>query len=134
MKPLAIFAIAVSIAASSVSVALAADPAQPTTERNCFRVSQITNHTKGDNKTLYFGVRSKEVYRVGMSGNCLAGTTSSDPLILETHGGIDLVCRPLDLDLKVKLTGGVGATPCIIRDITKLGPEAIAALPPRIKP
>jgi hypothetical protein len=133
MKPLAILAMATTIAASSASVALAADPAQPTTQRNCFRVSQINNHTKGDNETLYLSVRSKEVYRLGMSGNCLAGATSSDPLILKVHGS-DLVCRPLDLDLKIKLTGGVGATPCIIRDITKLGPEEIAALPPKIKP
>ena len=68
-----------------------------------------------------------------MSGSCLAGVNSSDPLVLETVGGTDLVCRPLDLDLKVKLGPG-GLTPCIIKDITRLTPDQVAALPPKVRP
>ena len=48
-------------------------------------------------------------------------------------GGTDLICRPIDLNLKVKL-GNVGASPCIIKEITKLTPDQIAALPPKVKP
>ena len=44
-----------------------------------------------------------------------------------------MVCRPLDLDLKVKVGAG-GLTPCIIKDITRLTPDQVAALPPKVRP
>ena len=132
MKRLLIIASAVTLAAGASS-ALAADQTKPAASSQCFRVSQIKNHTKGDNETLYLSVRSKDVYRLGMSGSCLAGASSSDPLILKTVGGTDMVCKPLDLDLKIKMGPG-GASPCIIKDITKLTPEQITALPPKVKP
>lgn len=131
MQPL-FLALAVALAASAS--ALAADQPAPTQTSQCFRVSQIDNHTKGDNQTLYLSVRNKkEFYRLDMSGSCLAGVSSSDPLVLTPTAGTDLICRPLDLDLKVRMGGG-GLTPCIIKDIAKLTPEQVAALPPKVKP
>jgi len=124
----------VAVLSATAAPALAADPAKPAGNTQCFRVSQIQNHTKGDAKTLYLSVKPKKaVYRLGMSGSCLAGVNSSDPLVLETVGGSDLVCRPLDLDLKVRLGPG-GLTPCIIKDITRLTPDQVAALPPKVRP
>ena len=123
-----------AILCAAAAPALAADPAKPAAGPQCFRVSQIQNHTKGDAKTLYLSVKPKrQVYRLGMSGSCLAGVNSSDPLVLETVGGTDMVCRPLDLDLKVKVGAG-GLTPCIIKDITRLTPDQVAALPPKVRP
>ena len=123
-----------AILCAAAAPALAADPAKPAAGPQCFRVSQIQNHTKGDAKTLYLSVKPKrQVYRLGMSGSCLAGVNSSDPLVLETVGGSDMVCRPLDLDLKVKVGAG-GLTPCIIKDITRLTPDQVAALPPKVRP
>ena len=130
------------VAALSVSVlsvatpalAQASDPAAKTPAPACFRVSRIQNHTKGDAKTLYLRVGpQKQVFRVGVSGTCLAGVNSSDPLVLETAGGSDRVCRPLDLDLKIRIGPG-GLTPCIIKDIARLSPEQVAALPPKLRP
>ena len=132
MKRLLVMTSAFALAASALP-ALAADQAKPETGSQCFRMSQIRNHTKADDQTLYFSVGSRDVYRLDMSGACLAGTSSSDPLILETVGGTDLICRPIDLSLKVKL-GNVGVSPCIIKEITKLTPDQIAALPPKVKP
>ena len=132
MKRLLVMTSAFALAASALP-ALAADQTKPETGSQCFRMSQIRNHTKADDQTLYFSVGSRDVYRLDMSGACLAGTSSSDPLILETVGGTDLICRPIDLSLKVKL-GNVGVSPCIIKEITKLTPDQIAALPPKVKP
>ena len=132
MKRLLVMTSAFALAASALP-ALAADQAKPETGSQCFRMSQIRNHTKADDQTLYFSVGSRDVYRLDMSGACLAGTSSSDPLILETVGGTDLICRPIDLSLKVKL-GNVGVSPCIIKEITKLTPDQIAVLPPKVKP
>ncbi|WP_374578416.1 DUF6491 family protein [Phenylobacterium sp.] len=133
MQRLIVLASAAALCAAAAP-ALAADPAKPAAGPQCFRVSQIQNHTKGDAKTLYLSVKPKrQVYRLGMSGSCLAGVNSGDPLVLETVGGTDMVCRPLDLDLKVKVGAG-GLTPCIIKDITRLTPDQVAALPPKVRP
>lgn len=132
MKRLLVIASAAALAAGALP-ALAADQAKPEAGSQCFRMSQIRNHTKADNETLYFSVGARDVYRVAMSGACLAGASSSDPLIMEPVGGTDLICRPIDLNLKVKLGPG-GLSPCIIKQITKLAPEEIAALPPKVKP
>ncbi|MES3027529.1 MAG: DUF6491 family protein [Pseudomonadota bacterium] len=132
MKRLLVVTSAVALVAAAFP-ALAADQAKPETGSQCFRMSQIRNHTKADSQTLYFSVGARDVYRLDMSGACLAGTSSSDPLIMETVGGTDLICRPIDLNLKVK-TGNVGVSPCIIKEITKLTPDQVAALPPKVKP
>lgn len=100
---------------------------------SCFRISQIRNHTKADASTLLVSVGSgKSVYRWQMSGACLAAASSSDPLILEPVGGIDVVCKPIDLNVKVQV--GAIASPCIVKSIAKLTPEEVAALPKKIRP
>nr|QQZ49723.1 hypothetical protein JKL49_23225 [Phenylobacterium glaciei] len=53
-------------------------------------------------------------------------------LVVETVGGSDLVCKPIDLDLKV--AGTIGLSPCIVKSITKLTPPQIASLPRKLKP
>ncbi|WGU41314.1 DUF6491 family protein [Phenylobacterium sp. NIBR 498073] len=121
-------------AAALAAPALAQEPAKPAGPSNqCFRMSQIDNHTKGDDQTVYLSVRHRDVYRLGMSGNCLAGASSNDALVMAPTAGVDLICRPLDLDIKVHTNPGM-LSPCIIKDITKLTPEQAAALPPKIKP
>ena len=129
MNRLLPLALAVAALAAGASQALAQEPAPA---RQCFRVSQMDGHTVGDSKTLYVGVRNKDVYRVDMAGACLAGAGMGDPLVIETVGGNDLVCRPIDLDLKV--AGSIGLSPCIVKSITKLTPPQIASLPPKLKP
>jgi hypothetical protein len=126
--------LAAALTAALAGPALAQEPAKPAAASSqCFRMSQIDNHTKGDDQTLYLSVRHRDVYRLSMSGNCLAGASSNDALVMQPTAGVDLICRPLDLDLKVRTSPGM-LSPCIIKDITKLTPEQAAALPPRVKP
>ncbi|MBA4013296.1 MAG: hypothetical protein C0481_15635 [Phenylobacterium sp.] len=126
--------LAAVLTAALAAPALAQEPAKPAAASNqCFRMSQIDNHTKGDDQTVYLSVRHRDVYRLDMSGNCLAGASSNDALVMAPTAGVDLICRPLDLDLKVHTSPGM-LSPCIIKDITKLTPEQAAALPPKIKP
>ena len=101
-------------------------------QAQCFRYSQIRNHTKGDDRTLYLDVAGRSVYKISMAGACLAGATSSDPLIITRRGGSDLTCNPIDLDIKVG--GAIGPRPCIVSAITRLTPEQAAALPPKVRP
>lgn len=100
---------------------------------SCFRVSQIRNHTKADNSTLLVSVGGqKSVYRWQMAGSCLAGASSSDPLILEPATGGDVICKPIDLNVRVQI--GPIASPCILKSIHKLTPEQVAALPKKVRP
>lgn len=99
----------------------------------CFRLSQMRNHTIADDQTLYVSAGSRDVYRLDMSGACLAGATGSDPLIIKPTASTDLICKPLDLDLRVRVGPGM-ASPCIIRAITPLTPAEVAALPPKLRP
>jgi hypothetical protein len=99
---------------------------------SCFRMSQIRGHKKADNDTLLVSVGSNSVYRWEMNGNCLAGASSSDPLIMSPTSGGDVICRPIDLNLKIK-TGPI-ASPCIIKSFEKLTPDQVAALPPKSRP
>ncbi|MDO8801037.1 DUF6491 family protein [Phenylobacterium sp.] len=126
LLPLVLAATALTAGASQ---ALAQEPAAG---RQCFRVSQMDGHRVADPRTLYVGVRNKEVFRIDMHGACLAGANMGDPLVIETTGGTDLVCRPIDLDLKV--AGTIGLSPCIVKSITKLTPPQIVSLPPKLKP
>ena len=98
----------------------------------CFYSHDIRNHTIADDHTLYFDVLGRTVYRVETSGPCLAGATSSDPIITRSPPGTASVCRPLDLDLSVSKGGFTSR--CIVTNITPLSPSEVAALPPKLRP
>lgn len=133
MQSLSISA-AVAALALGAGASAAAEPAPtPASTNTCFRMSQIQNHTKGDNQTLYLRIRNRDVWRLDMTGNCLAGASTNDALVMEPVSGNDLICRPLDLGLKVRM--GPGAlSPCIIKSMTRLTPDEIAALPAKVRP
>jgi len=98
----------------------------------CFRSQDIRNHTIGDRSTLLLNVRGKESYRVTMKGSCLAGATSSDPIVTRSPPGSTIICKPIDMD--VSISKGGFATPCIVDSIVRMSPDEIAALPKKLKP
>ncbi|HEY8616579.1 hypothetical protein [Phenylobacterium sp.] len=99
---------------------------------DCFRTSDIRNHTIGDDRTLYLDVQGRGAYRVGMSGACLAGASSSDPLVMRQPPGSPIACRPIDLDISISRSGF--RSPCIVESIVRLTPAEVEALPPRLRP
>lgn len=115
-----------------VIAAFAAAAAGPALAKSCFRTNDMRNHTIVDDHTLYTKVGARDVWRVGVTGNCLAGALSSDPLIIRTTASNGMVCTPLDLDLSVR-RGGIPAA-CIVDSVVKLTPEEIAAIPKGKKP
>lgn len=121
------------IALFSIALAVLAGAAAPASSaETCFRMSQVTGHTVADDHTLYLGTGRDQIWRLTLSGNCLAAKSSSDPLVTETRGGSDRVCKPLDLDLKIAGPGGVSA--CIISKIEPLTPAEVAAVPRKLRP
>ena len=99
----------------------------------CFRMNDIRAHRIADSRTLYIDVGGRETWRLEMSGACLAGASRQETLITESVGGSGMICRPIDLNLKVRLGGGM-ISPCIISAMTPLTPAEVAALPPDLRP
>ena len=97
----------------------------------CFRSHDIRNHSVDDSRTMLIDV-NRDTYRLTMSGACLAGAISSDPIVTREPPGRTVICKPIDLDISIS-KGGF-ATPCIVSSIDKLTREQVAALPRRLKP
>ena len=98
----------------------------------CFYTRDIRNHPVGDDHTLYFNVNNRAVYRVELTGACLAGATSTDPIIIRNPPGSDTVCRPIDLDIGVHFSSMTNH--CIVSNIVPMAPAEVAALPPKLRP
>lgn len=99
----------------------------------CFRMNDIRSHRIADSRTLYVDVRGQETWRLEMSGSCLSGASRQETLITESAGGSGMICRPIDLNLKVRLGGGM-VSPCIVQSMARLTPAEVAALPPELRP
>lgn len=99
----------------------------------CFRMSQIRNHRIAENDTIYLKVGFRAYYKVTTVGSCAATAMPDETLIMSTASGSDLICRPIDLDLKIRHSADF-ISPCIVKDIVKLTPEQVAALPKKFKP
>jgi hypothetical protein len=118
-------------AAALTSISLPADAA-PGTVRSCFRYTDWENWRSPSPDVLYLKVRMHDVYRVDLVGG---SNRLNDPgIFLISHvRGPNMICSPLDLDLKVTDSSGF-STPLIARTITKLTPEEVAAIPKKFRP
>ena len=102
--------------------------AQPHADGACFWTRDLRNHTIADSHTLYFNLAGRAVYRVETSGSCLAGMSSTDPIVLHDRASTGQICDKTDLDISA------GGARCIVSGMTKLTPDEAAALPHRFRP
>jgi hypothetical protein len=137
---LATIALAVT-AAGLTTTAIARDtaalsPAPPSgtgvTGADCFRTHDLRNHTIADRQTLLVDYNGRATYRITVRGACLAGASSSDPIVIREPPGNHIVCKPIDLDVSVA-KGGVPSR-CIVDSVVKMTPAEVAALPSRLRP
>jgi hypothetical protein len=138
---LAILTLAAGAAALS-TLAIAAAPPSPLSPApprgtglptgQCIRSHDIRNHTIADNRTLLINYDGKATYRVTMSGACLAGAMSSDPIITREPPGTSIICKPIDMQVGIVKAGFESR--CIVDSIVKMSPAEVAALPKRLKP
>jgi len=120
---------------AAAAPALAADePAAkaPAAKRSCFYMSEWDNWSAPDRDTLYLKVRNRDVYQVDLSHGT-SMLTSPGVHLVSIQRGVDSVCSPLDLDLRVSDGWGM-AMPIMAKSITKLTPEQIAAIPKKDRP
>ena len=99
---------------------------------NCFRLSQVSStHADGDRR-IYVRVGVNSFYRIDLAHRCASLPYQGNHLVLTPTPGSDLICHPLDLDLKVSENGSQES--CFIQSITRLTPAETAAIPKKSKP
>ena len=97
----------------------------------CFRQSDIQSSTQASRSHLNIKTRDGRYFQIQTMGVCF-DALGVDPYILKVEGGIDMVCRPIDIDLTAT-TGGM-AVPCIVDKIVPMTKAEVSALPKREQP
>jgi hypothetical protein len=110
-----------------------ADPAKPPpSTTNCFPASEWQGWKSPSPDVIYIRVRMHDVYRLDLSGGA-SDLDWPDVHLVTKFVGSDWVCSPVDLQLYAADDNGI-REPLIVKAITKLTPEEIAAIPPKFRP
>jgi hypothetical protein len=104
-----------------------------TAAAQCFHGSDISGWRAPDARTIYLRVFAGRYYRVELSRACSPLTWPGARLITHAHGG-DLVCAPVDFDIRASEGPGDIPEPCFVKSITALSTDEAAALPRKAKP
>jgi hypothetical protein len=124
--------IAAAAVLSLAGVAHAATPDKtPNTTRNCFLTNDWQDWRGADANTIYLRVHVRDYYKVELSSGSNMVTDQSNHLVSQVRGS-PWICGPLDLDLKI--SDGHISEPLIVKSITKLTPEQVAAIPKKVLP
>jgi hypothetical protein len=117
---------ALLVAGSAAVHAAPNDQPQP----QCFRTSDIESSKQATETQLNIKLRDHRYLQIRTKGNCF--DTFESPYILTLRGGGDMICRPIDIDLKAGPQGV--KTTCFVDAIVPMTKEQILALPPRQQP
>ena len=137
---LTVIALAATVATlSTVAIAAKVSPLGDAPPRGtglptgqCIRSHDIRSHTVLDRDTLLISGGDRSTYRVTMKGGCLAGASSSDPIITRNPPGSDIICKPIDMDIGIDKSGFEAR--CIVESIVKLTPDQVAMVPKNLRP
>ncbi len=121
--------LAAAVVLTVASPLAAAETAGPA--KTCFRLSQVQSMRPDGDKTVYARVNNRDVYKLQMKHQC-STLKDKEGLVLSPAAGGDVVCGALDLDIGARSLGGY-VEPCFLDTISKLTPEEIAALPPKVR-
>jgi hypothetical protein len=120
-----------AIAVTALTAAAGPATAQ-TNHDNCFRMSMLSSTRPDGDQRIYARVGVSSFYRIDLAHRCSSLPYEGNFLVLTPTPGSDLICGPLDLDLKVSDHGSKES--CFIKSITRLTPEEAAAIPRKAKP
>jgi hypothetical protein len=127
--------VSLSLLALLASPALADTPAaKPVPPRSCFYINQFEGWKAPDNRTIFIRVNTNRYYRLDLASACQTLTYPDAFLITKTRGP-DTVCSAIDWDLRVGQSAPRGfATPCIVKTMSRMTPDEVAAIPKKFKP
>lgn len=127
----ALLTLAAALTALGSSHAVSAQP-HATGAGDCFRLSMLSNTRPDGDRRIYARVGVNDFYRIDLASRCASLPYEGNHLVLTPTPGQDLICKPIDLDLKVSENGAL--EPCFIQSITHLTPAEAAAIPKKSKP
>ncbi|MGZ6015015.1 MAG: DUF6491 family protein, partial [Phenylobacterium sp.] len=116
-----------------LAAAAASAPAMTADKRACFSLQRLQNTQPYGDSTIYLRVGVKEYWRLDTAHRCSA-LLQRNGIILTPAGGEDMICSPIQLDLRVRDIGGGASTPCLIGKMTRLTPEEASRIPPKARP
>jgi hypothetical protein len=120
------------VAASAVLGAVSAAAAD-TNGRSCFTVNDWHGWSSPSPDVLYLAVNFRDVYKAELS-QPVPGLNQPDTVVISDETGLQSICSAVDLHLILTHRGGGGRRGLIVRSLTKLTPEDIAAIPKRDRP
>ncbi len=123
--------LAVSAAGAIPSQAQNADPVPK--RDACFFSSQFQGWRAPNDKTIIIRVGINRFYRLDLAASCHTLTAPNAHLINRIRGS-DVICRPLDWELMVDTSPGGFAQACIVREMTQMNRDEVAALPAKYRP
>ena len=104
----------------------------PANDHPCFFINQWQGWSAPTDDSLYLKINNRDVYRVGLSGGSSMLHAPGVHLVSRVIGS-DSICDAIDLQLEVSDGHGF-REPLIARTLTKLTPEEVAAIPPKLRP
>ena len=122
-----------TVPAAYADDAPAATPA-PEKHSSCFSLRDWQGGWVADgDQTLYLKVRLHDIYRLDLAQKESFLNAPGMHLVSKSWGS-DMVCNPIDLDLKIadNLSPHFPSQ-LFIKSITKLTPEEVKALPPKLQ-
>jgi hypothetical protein len=99
----------------------------------CFFINQWQGWKADGPNTIYLRVNLNQIYRVDLSAGSEQLTWPGTYHLVSKVVGSSSICTPLDLQLSVSDSHGF-YQPLIVRSLTKLTPEEVAALPRKVLP
>lgn len=105
-------------------------PAKPKAERQCFWTRQANSFASADDRVVNIRVGVKDYYQFEMLGHC-QDVDWNHSIALVSRGS-DYICTGLDAEIVTH--SPIGPQRCPVRNIHKLTPEEVKALPSRAKP
>lgn len=133
MTPKPILALPLAAALVTASPAAAKSPdegGKPAPARQCFWNREVTNFASSDDRIVNVRVGVKDVYRFEMFGRCGEVDWSQSIALVSRGGGF--ICSGMDAEIVTPTT--LGPQRCPVRNIRKLTPDEIKALPKRARP
>jgi hypothetical protein len=134
MRTIALYGLTAAIAfGASAAWAQPPAPAPASAPNSCFFINQFRTWKAPDDKTMYIRVGVNRFYRLDMAGSCPA-LKGINPHLVTTFRGTNSICSKLDWNLKVARAPGSPAVGCIVKEMTEMTPEEVAAIPKKFKP
>jgi hypothetical protein len=131
MRSKSLLAFPLLLGISAVAANAQAPVAPP--QNQCFFINQFENWKAPDSKTIFIRVAMTRYYRLDLSASCPELQVPDSHLITHSRGP-DTVCSAIDWDLRVSEGASHFGSPCIVKAMTLLSPDEVAAIPKGFKP